>query len=292
MTRASASPKVDRTIRLRDGRQMTYCEWGDLQGRSVALLHGMPGSRLFCPDEEATEAAGVRLLTMDRPGYGRSDPRPGRSLLDWADDYVELADQLGLPPSPVVGWSSGGPYALALGFSTPDRVTSIGLAASGGPIDRVPGAMDDISPDGRAAGELLAHDRAAGIAAFSKHFAWYAGDGWKTMFAESWGEADDRVIADHGTLEAMKEMLREGARQGSAGYASDAVAEDSVPWQFSLADIHQHVHVWWGESDVVVRREHADFLARSIPRASLVTFPGEGHLFPIRHWGEMLAALE
>ena len=101
MKKASASPKIDRTIRLRDGRQMAYCEWGDLQGRPVVLLHGMPGSRLFCPDEEATAAAGVRLLTIDRPGYGRSDPRPARTLLDWADDYIELADQLDLSPGPV-----------------------------------------------------------------------------------------------------------------------------------------------------------------------------------------------
>jgi hypothetical protein len=55
MTKASASPKVDGTIRLRDGRQLAFCEWGDLQGRPVVLLHGMPGSRLLCPDEDATD---------------------------------------------------------------------------------------------------------------------------------------------------------------------------------------------------------------------------------------------
>lgn len=291
MTKASASPKVDRTIRLRDGRHMAYCEWGDLQGRPLVLLHGMPGSRLFCPDEEATEAAGVRLLTIDRPGYGRSDPRPARTLLDWTDDYIELADQLDLSPGPVVGWSSGGPYALACGFRAPDRVTTIGLAASNGPIDHVPGALDEFSPNGRAAAELLARDRAAGIATFSKHLAWYAGDGWETMFAESWGDADDRVLAEPATLEATKAWMREAARQGSAGYASDAVAENSVPWGFSMADIGQPVHVWWGESDPLVRRAHTDFLAASIPRATLVTYPGEGHLFPISHWHELLTAL-
>ena len=46
------------------------------------------------PDEDATTSAGVRLLTLDRPGCGRSDARPGRSLLSWVDDYVELARQL------------------------------------------------------------------------------------------------------------------------------------------------------------------------------------------------------
>jgi pimeloyl-ACP methyl ester carboxylesterase len=290
MTKATASPKVDRTIQLRDGRQMAFCEWGDLRGRPVVLLHGMPGSRLFCPDEEATEAAGVRLLTMDRPGYGRSDPRPDRTLLDWADDYIELASQLDLPPCPVLGWSSGGPYALALGFRAPARVPTIGLAASDGPTDQVPGALDAYSPNGRAAAELVARDRAAGVVAFNKHCAWYAGDGWQTMFAASWGEADDRVLAGLGTLEAMKQWIREGARQGSAGYAADAIAQ-SLPWGFSVAEIRQPAYVWWGESDPNVGRAHTDYLAESIPRAILVTYPSEGHLFPISHWGEMLAAL-
>ncbi len=290
MTKASASPLVDRTIRLHDGRQMAYCEWGDLRGSPAVLLHGMPGSRLFCPDDEATEAAGVRLLTIDRPGYGLSDPRPGRTLLDWANDYLEFAGQLDLPPCPVVGWSSGGPYALALGFRAPDHVSTIGQAAGSGPIDKMTGALDAYSPNGRAAAELLARDRAAGIAAFNKHLAWYAGDGWETMFAESWGEADDRVLAEPETLEAMKRWLREGARQGSAGYAADATV-DAEPWGFSVADIRQPVHVWWGEADPNVSRAHTDYLAESIPRATLVTYPGEGHLFPISHWGEMLAAL-
>ncbi len=290
MTKATASPKVDRTIRLQDGRQLAYCEWGALDGRPVVLLHGAPGSRLICPDEEATEAAGVRLLTVDRPGYGRSDPRPARTLLDWPADYVELADQLGLPPCPVVGWSAGGKYALALGFGAPDRVTTIGLAGSPGPRDQVPGALDELSPEDQAAVELLARDRAAGLAAISKICAWYADDGWETIFAESWGDADDRLLAQPDVLDPMKALLREGARQGSAGFASDeAVA--LTPWAFSVADIRQPVHVWVGESDLQVGRAHADYLAASIPRATLVTFPAAGHLFPISHWGEMLAAL-
>ena len=291
MSKATASPKVDRAMRLQDGRVMGYCEWGDLEGRPVVLLHGLLGSRLFCPNEEATEAAGVRLLTIDRPGYGRSDPRPDRTLLDWADDYLELAGQLDLPPCPVVGWSAGGSYALALGFRAPDLVLTIGLAASRGPIDQVPGFLDELSTNGRAAAQLLARDRAAGVAAIEQECAWFAGDGWQTMFTESWGEADDRVLAEPETLEAMKQSFREGARQGSGGYAADAIAE-STPWDFSVADIRQPAYIWSGESDLVVGRANADYLAGSIPRATLVTWAGAGHMFPISHWGKMLAQLD
>lgn len=290
MAKVTASPKVDRTIRLQDGRQLAYCEWGALDGTPVVLFHGAPGSRLICPDEEATEAAGVRLVTVDRPGYGRSDPRPGRDLLDWPADYRELADQLDLPPCPVVGWSAGGKYALAVGHGAPDRVTTIGLAGSPGPRLQVPGALDELSPEDRAAVELLALDRDAGMAVISMDCAWYAGDGWETLFAESWGDADDRLLAQPDVLDAMKALLREGARQGPAGFASDeAIA--LMPWGFSLADIRQRVLVWVGESDLQVGRSHGEYLAATIPGATLVTFPAAGHLFPISHWGEMLAAL-
>ncbi|HET9615388.1 MAG TPA: alpha-amylase family glycosyl hydrolase, partial [Candidatus Limnocylindrales bacterium] len=47
--RATAVPDVDRIVRLPDGRQLAFAEWGDPNGRVVFLLHGMPGSRLFCP---------------------------------------------------------------------------------------------------------------------------------------------------------------------------------------------------------------------------------------------------
>ena len=269
---------------------MAYCEWGDLDGKPVVLLHGAPGFRLFCPDERATKTAGVRLLTIDRPGYRPSDPRPGRALLEWPDDYIELADQLDLPACSVVGWSAGGKYALALGFRAPDRVTTIGVAGSPGPIAEVPGALDELSLEDRDVLALLTRDRAAGLAAISKSFAWYAGDGWETMFAESWGDADDRLLQEPGVLEAMKALVREGARQGPAGFAADHFAW-MTPWDFSLAEVRQLVHVWCAGSDVQVARTNADYLAESIPRTTLVTFEAAGHLFPISHWGEMLAAL-
>jgi pimeloyl-ACP methyl ester carboxylesterase len=287
---ATATPKFDRTIGLRDGRQLAYCEWGALDGNPVVLLHGSPGSRLFCPDEDATKAAGVRLLTIDRPGYGRSDPRPSSALLDWPDDYIELADQLHLPPCPVIGWSAGGRYALALRYRAPDLVTTIGVAGSPGPIDHVPGALDELSLEDRDILALLAHDRGAGLAAIEKNFAWFAGNGWETIFAESWGAADDSVLGRPQVLAALKAAVQEGGRRGPAGFAADEVAW-IMPWGFSVAEIRRRVHVWRGDSDGQVGRAHADYLARSILQSNLVTFENAGHLFPIIHWGEMLDSL-
>jgi pimeloyl-ACP methyl ester carboxylesterase len=287
--KATATPKVDRTVRLHDGRRMAYCEWGDLAGTPVVLVLGTPTSRLLCPDEDATVAAAVRLITFDRPGYGRSDPRPAATLLDWVDDFIELANDLDLPPCPVLGWSGGGPYAMALAFAEPNRVTTVGLAASLVPVENNPDIIAMMSAGSRAAAEVLWRNRAAGVAAFEKHRAWFSSEGWEAMFAESWGEADDRVLADPATLKAMKTMTREAARQASTGFVADSTAIYS-PWGFSPAEIRQPVRVWGGELDPEVLRAETDYLAETIPHATLVMYP-EGHLFPFQHWREMLAAL-
>ena len=289
MTRATASPQRDGAMRLRDGRQLAYSEWGDLAGNPMVLVLGMPCSRLLCPDEEATQAAAVRLITFDRPGYGLSDPRPGATLLNLAEDFVDLADQLDLPPCPVVGWSVGGVYAMALGFALPDRVPTIGLAASRAPIEQNRDLIATFPAAIRAAAELLWRDRASGIAAIEELRSSFSGDGWEAMFAESWGEADDRLLSNPATLLAMKTLFREAARQGSAGFVADSIAIYS-PWGFSPAEIVQPVHLWGGELDTDVLRPETDYLAGTIPNATLVMFP-EGHLFPFNHWAEMLASL-
>ena len=120
-------PDVDADIALRDGRRIAYCEWGDREGRPIILCHGAPGSRVFGPDSKTTAEAGVRLITVDRPGYGRSDPKPGRQILDWPADVEELAAALGVDEFDVAGHSSGGPYALACASSFPVRVKRVAL---------------------------------------------------------------------------------------------------------------------------------------------------------------------
>jgi pimeloyl-ACP methyl ester carboxylesterase len=286
--RATATPKLDRTMRLRDGRQIGYAEWGDLTGRPVVLLHGDPGSRLFCPDEDATAAAGVRLITIDRSGYGRSDPRTGPRVLDWVADFVELTGQLGLPACPVVGWSRGGAYALACAFGAPDRVPVIGLAASVAPLRFIPEVEAPIS---RGRIQQLVSDRPAAIHAIIEECHWYVDDpdAWSADMTDP-TDPDARLISRPEIREPMNVWFREGARRGSAGMVGDQIA-DLDPWGFSLGDIRQTVHVWWADADRLVTRRYTDYLATNIPHSVLTVYPGEGHLFPINHWGEMLAAL-
>ena len=68
----------DSQLRLRDGRALAYCEYGDPRGTPVLVFHGLPSCRLMHPDADLSRALGVRTIVPDRPGFGRSDPPIGR----------------------------------------------------------------------------------------------------------------------------------------------------------------------------------------------------------------------
>jgi pimeloyl-ACP methyl ester carboxylesterase len=143
------APRSDDVIVLPDGRRLAYAEYGDPDGEPVFLFHGLPGSRLswgLLPG--APIPTGLRIIAPDRPGYGGSDPKPGRSLLDWADDVAQLADTLNISEFDIVGVSGGGPGALACAWKMPDRLTTVGIVSSPAPTD-APGVFEGMSRTNR-----------------------------------------------------------------------------------------------------------------------------------------------
>jgi len=291
MPRVSATPRASGSVTLHDGRLLAYAEWGDPVGRPVVMFHGNPATRLQCPDADGSTAAGVRLITVDRPGFGGSTPRPGRTLLSWVDDYAEFRALIGLPPCPVMGWSAGGPYALACAYALPGVVTSVGVAGSVGPIDEVPDAYGD---EMLRRATLVRTDRAAAEAATTERWAAFvadpvsAYDGWFFNSPTPDGP-DQRLYARPDVREAMDEWARDAARQGTAGVVSDSMVF-LQPWGFSVADIACDAAVWVGDQAPADRLE-SDYLAATIPGATYVIYPGDGHLLTLPRWGEMLAWL-
>src|SRR5262245_58053417 len=91
----------------------------------------MPSSRIQFPDPAAASEMGVRVITVDRPGSGRSDPQPGHRIADWAADVLALADALELRRFGVFAWSAGAPYVLACAALIPDRLTGAAITSSG-----------------------------------------------------------------------------------------------------------------------------------------------------------------
>jgi pimeloyl-ACP methyl ester carboxylesterase len=291
MVGISAAPSRDGAHTLADGRRLAYAEWGDLDGLPVVLHHGNPGSRLICPDVEATAAASVRLITLDRAGYGGSDPSEDASLGAAADDVAELQTALGIDACPVLGWSAGGAYALAAGALHPDRTTSVGVLCTLAPPDELASERDTWPSAQR---DLVARVRAGDPAAIDEvHARWQPMVDDPTMIVELTlqheTDPDRRLMARPEVAAALSAYWVEGARQGVAGAAAGWMGTWALPWGFALTDIAVPVTVWHGTGDVVLPAHHAAFLAETIPGASLRLFEGEGHLTPVEHFAEMLA---
>ena len=130
----SNSLTTDFTIQLRDGRNLGVASVGTSDGFPIFHFHGSGSSRLevlLLADEAI--ALGVRLIGLDRPGIGRSDTKVGYRLLDWPDDVVGVADQLGIEQFAIEGLSAGGPYAMACAYKIPQRLMACGLISTVSP---------------------------------------------------------------------------------------------------------------------------------------------------------------
>jgi pimeloyl-ACP methyl ester carboxylesterase len=257
------------------------------------LFHGTPGSRLWF-DEDAPEARrlGLRVITPERPGYGLSDPAPGRTLLDWADDVRALADALAIERFSIVGVSGGGPHAAACAFTLQDRLCLTILASSSVP----PHLMELRSMAwGNRIGFLLGKYASWLMRPL---IAWSAGafarDPRAALAAlrSNVCPADRAVLEDPRKLEELIAHFREAYRNGTAGQEQDA-ALLSRAWGFDLAAIRSPVQVWHGEADTLVPVANGRALARAIPGSRLALVPGAGHLLldiP-HHWGALLETL-
>jgi pimeloyl-ACP methyl ester carboxylesterase len=261
----------------RDGRTVAYRDYGPDGATPAIWCHGGPGSR-FEPASQAVaaNAAGYRFVGIDRPGYGRSSPWPGRSIADWVPDGVAVADALGLDQFRAVGVSTGGAYALALAAAEPGRVTGVVACC----------ALTDMRwPEGRASmqGELThglwgAPDRDAAITIAASLFG---EDGSGMLDGRAGGTMaapDLAFLADPEFLATMAEGFPAMFAQGVTGYADDRLA-DGVGWvSFDVDAVHCPVVVLHGELDGLCPVVQAHHTARIVPKARLDIRSDHGHL--------------
>jgi len=283
---------MDAALLLPDGRTLAYAGYGDPKGKPVFFFHGMPGSRFFRPPDEITSRLGVRLITVDRPGYGRSSFQPGRRIPDWPGDIARLADALDLERFAVAGHSGGGPYVLACAWQLPERVKSAAVLCGAGPVE-APGVLDGVKglvrfglqfgryfpwPIWRLLVWFAYHRRAADPAAVQ---------------AEETGSrppADEKLMRRPEVREACRISEVEAFRQGLRGMAWEARLL-ARPWGFDLAGIRVPVLLWHSDDDATAPVGMGHAVAARIPGCRATICPGEGHLLLFPHWEEILAAL-
>jgi len=276
-------------FKLSDGRVLAYEQYGDIQGRTVFFFHGTPGSRLFHPPEEATRQMRVRLICVDRPGYGGSTFQPGRQFLDWPKDIAALADALDINRFAVAGHSGGGPYALACAYWFPERVSGAAILSGAGPVD-APGATEGLT-------SLQA--LALRIGRYSpwwliRFLTWMffrksAADPARAidLDARDRAVADEEVLKIPGVRENCIESDVEAYRQGLNAFSWE-VCLLTRPWGFPLEHIKVPVSLWHGTADDFTTTGMARSMADRIPDCQARIYEGEGHMLLIPRWGEVL----
>jgi pimeloyl-ACP methyl ester carboxylesterase len=261
------------TITVEDGRTVGFADFGTPDQIPVLWCHGGPSSRLE-PEPFAASARerGLRLVGIDRPGYGWSTPRPGRTIGGWVPDAIAVLDHLAIDRFVAVGVSTGGAYALALAASSNRAVAAVACCA--------------VTDMGWTEGKAMVHgaplawssrDRGKVIAIATEQFG---ADGSK-VDVHSGGiplPASDRALfADAEYLACWLRNVKQMFVHGVEGYADDRLA-DGVGWgSFDVTKIGCPVAVIHGGSDTLVPIAHARHTATIVPGATLRICEPLGH---------------
>jgi pimeloyl-ACP methyl ester carboxylesterase len=287
-------PSLSRRLKLPDGRQLSYAEFGNPQGMPAIYCHGFPGSRLEAGlFEQAAVERQLRIIAPERNGLGRSEPKPGRRLLDWASDVEVLVEQLRLREFYLIGISGGAPYALACARHFGNRLKGFTLVCPLGPVDE-PALLHAMRWPARI--NFKSIRRMPQVWDFAYRFSivplaqlwpqWI----YQTMLLMV-PEADRQVLRKSEVRQIITSSLREAIRQGAQGVLQE-MALYAQPWEFSLSEVDIPVQLWHGTLDETVPMLHAETLAARLPMCETHFVDDEGHFsLPIRRAGQILDRL-
>jgi pimeloyl-ACP methyl ester carboxylesterase len=291
-------------LHLADGRCLDYLEVGDPAGAPAVYLHGTPSSASEARWlHRAASEQGVRLVSLDRPGYLGSEPRLDASLVGGAEAVVSLARALRLGRFAVVGFSGGAPYALAAAHLAPAEVTvahlgggicSLADAADYGlawwrrlvfgltawaPVVSVPLLGFMLGRVGRKLqGRLGAPDEAA-----------------LELFEGAARGAQIAAVIEYVQSSDAEELRSEISDYIAATGATKAVVADMVavarPWPFELDSVATPVEIWHGRDDPAVPVGFAEAMAASLPNGRAHLFEGEGHFVFHTHADAVAASI-
>ncbi|MBL0749438.1 alpha/beta fold hydrolase [Nocardioides baculatus] len=262
-----------------DGRVLEGWVGGDPDGPLVAVLHGCPDTRhVAMTGDAAARAVGVRLLGVNRPGYGRSAAHDS-SHGSVADDLAGVATELGHARFAVVGMSVGGGYAVATAARHPDRVTALGLVATQAPgvrTESVEELVEELAPEFLAWRETVDPGDPSDDALAAR---------WLTMLPP--GDAElVRALGPAEIAASVREALAE-----PDGYLRDAALLHR-PWGHAPVEVRCPVLAWFGELDERSTTDAAAELLAGFDAVEVVVRPRSTHLATlVAHWPDVLTTV-
>ena len=284
----------DCSIQLTDGRTLGFSRFGEASAIPVLMFHGTPGSRCFAfPSNTLLDDARLQVILLERPGYGLSDVRDGRTILSWVDDVAQLADALGLATFHLLGLSGGGPYALACAHQMSDRVLSVNLAASTAPL-----YLSRLRKD-MALSNKLAYYVARFVPLvirlnflFNRYSLFHKPVLYLEKLFTQLSEWDEALLQEPDKQALFLQHMREAYRQGIDGAVSD-IQLLMKPWGFDLAEIKTPIRLWQGELDTMVPPVMGRYLSERLPNCKSEFIADAGHLLFMddRHMNAILSTI-
>lgn len=278
---------LQQSIQLADGRVLGYAEYGDPKGKPIFFFPGWPCSRYHAAitDKDA-KTLGLRVLSVDRPGYGLSQFKKDRTLLEFPNDIIELADILKIIKFSVLGVSGGGPYAAVCSYSIPERIHKVGIVVGLSPITLQ--LLEGTSflakfcwsnyhnfPLLRRTGSIFQYI----ISTYSPGLG---------IHRFLWGAKTDKKIYDEKQVrQAAQENYKEAFRQGYKGPELDLKLYTD-DWGFKVNAIKIPVYLWYGAEDKNVSIKMGEYYHKQIKKSFLTIYPDEGHLISRTHIAEIL----
>jgi pimeloyl-ACP methyl ester carboxylesterase len=263
-----------------NGNRLDY--YDTYEGDALLIYHhGTPAAGPI--DGEVLRAAkkyGFRVAELVRPGYINSTREVGRTVADVVPLTLELADHLGFEKFVVMGWSGGGPHALATGALAPERCTGVMSLAGVGPwgdpdLDFLDGMGEENLDEFGAALKGEAQLRALleqALPNLQKLTGADVIDAMSTLLPEA-----DRASLTGDYAEKTATTFRTAVSTGVNGWLDDDIAF-VLPWGFEFDQLKQPLSIWQGLDDLMVPVAHGKYLASKFPHAELRLLEGHGHL--------------
>jgi len=271
----------EQIIELVDGRALEIATMGDPSGHTVLFHHGTPGSyKTFQALEPLLERENFFFVTNSRAGYGASTRLEGRTIGSVVDDTRATLDHFRRGSYAALGWSGGGPHALACGALDATRCRRVVALASVAP------QVDDFDwTEGMGPENLEEFELAAKGGAPYEEYMKSVGDAMAEMTKDNVIElmsgllpdVDRDVLAEDDFRELFADSCRYGFKNTWRGYFDDNRAF-LLPWGFDVANIQVPVALFYGDADLMVPPTHGTWLASHLPRVSSHHVAKEGHL--------------
>jgi pimeloyl-ACP methyl ester carboxylesterase len=267
-------------IALPHGRRVQLWAGGATSAPAVLVCHGTPDTRWVArTGASAAALAGVRLVCVNRPGYGTSTPTDS-TMSSLADDAVAVLDLLDVDRVGVLGMSVGGAYAAALAARHPDRVAALAVVAAPRETRTAMGPLDAEAERARpefarwAAGMNAVDPDDAALAA-----RWLGGL-----------PRDDAALLGAALSTADVAASAREALARHDGYLRDAALLFS-DWGFALSDIRCPTRLWYGAHDDRNPPANGQWWADRVPHAELTVTPTTHLSTLLANWQTILSAL-